>query len=86
MGWRPDDPCLTRANELRLALHTRAGMSFRQADLLRDYRQWLDMHNITAELDGWPSAEAYEEWNIAEFIKDVEAIHMLELRTEASDA
>jgi hypothetical protein len=71
-----DDPRLVRADELRLTLHTKTGMSFRQADLLSDYRQWLDAHGIEAEMpDGWPSAEVYLDGNINAFLADYGVDH-----------
>lgn len=60
-----NDARLIKADTLRTALHARLGMSFTQADLLRDYRIWLDRHDIVAEQD---------EWNITEFVKDRAAI------------
>jgi hypothetical protein len=36
-------------------------------DMLSKYRQWLDKNKINAEVDGWPSSEAFDEANIERF-------------------
>jgi hypothetical protein len=63
-----DEQRLCLADDLRRALHATLRLSFRQADLLRDYRKWLDEQDIRADVDGWPSPEAYYAVNIERFV------------------
>lgn len=42
----------------------------RRTDILCEYRRWLDANGIPAEVDGWPSPEAYNQQNVNAFVED----------------
>lgn len=56
---------MAHAENLKARLEKELGNN---TDVLSSYRRFLDESNIPAELEGWPTEEAYDEKNIKEFI------------------
>jgi hypothetical protein len=69
VDWPEDDP-MAKAERLLRQFRDALGVAPLNSDWLAEYRKYLDGKLIRAEVDGWPSPEAFSQFNARKFIRE----------------